>query len=128
MTQREVLPELVSQDEITLKEAAPLFANYIDPQGERWRNYEADAACLGQDPELFMIYGKGEHGTDAKAFCRTCPVARICLAAAYDPGVDRHAVRGNMTGGERKRLLQSFVMKHNAVVARRRQTEESTAA
>jgi WhiB family redox-sensing transcriptional regulator len=62
------------------------------------------AACLGKDPELFYP-PKGENAQDAKAICRVCPVAIICLNYALARR-ERYGVWGGMTEKERRRLLR----------------------
>ena len=63
-----------------------------DPD-EMW--WLSDAACIGEDPELFFPIGASPPAADqalrAKAICRSCPVRSACLewslATYQDAGV-----------------------------------------
>ncbi len=63
-----------------------------DPD-EMW--WLSDAACIGEDPELFFPIGATPPAADqalrAKAICRSCPVRSVCLewslATYQDAGV-----------------------------------------
>lgn len=49
---------------------------------EEWK---ADAACRGQDPELwFPLWGDHETADKAKAICNECPVKYECGEYAYN--------------------------------------------
>ena len=54
-----------------------------------WRH---DAACLDEDPNLFFPVGNTGPALrqieDAKAVCRRCPVADLCLEFAESTGQD----------------------------------------
>jgi len=62
------------------------------------------AACLGEDPELFFPNGISEEAQEqarqAKAICLRCPIRDECLAEALELG-DQWAVRGATTPEER---------------------------
>ena len=69
-----------------------------------WRDR---AACIGEDPELFFPEGNtgpALRQTDqAKAVCRRCEVAEMCLRWALETG--QHAgVWGGMSEVERRTL------------------------
>jgi len=81
-------------------------------QGRDWRH---DAACAGEDPELF--FALTDHGVQAaKAVCRECPVKIDCRQWADDRGIvygvwgaeSEEERRGRLTGqlatGERPAL------------------------
>jgi WhiB family redox-sensing transcriptional regulator len=65
-----------------------------------------DAACRGEDPELF--FPLGEDGTnneaqirEAKSVCFRCTVAATCLDWAFNTG-SNHGIFGGMTAEERR--------------------------
>ncbi|MFC9258029.1 WhiB family transcriptional regulator, partial [Amycolatopsis thailandensis] len=66
-----------------------------------------EAACRGEDPELFFPVteiGPGARQTArAKAVCARCPIVSACLAYAVDNGL-AHGVFGGLTSDERRRL------------------------
>lgn len=66
------------------------------------------AACRGQDPELFF----SEHPPDvaaAKAICRDCPIRDDCLDGALNAArsgrLDLYGIWGGATPAERERRL-----------------------
>ena len=69
-----------------------------------WRDR---AACLSEDPELF--FPEGNTGAallqleEAKAVCRRCEVAEICLKWAIESGQEA-GVWGGMSEDERRAL------------------------
>jgi WhiB family redox-sensing transcriptional regulator len=69
-----------------------------------WRH---DAACLDEDPELFFPIGNTGPALlqieDAKAVCRQCSVAAICLQWALDNNQDS-GVWGGLSEDERRSL------------------------
>ncbi|MEV6912311.1 WhiB family transcriptional regulator [Amycolatopsis sp. NPDC051071] len=69
----------------------------------------SEAACRGEDPELFFPVTETGPGarqvTRAKAVCARCPVTSACLAYALDNGL-AHGVFGGLTGSERRRPLR----------------------
>jgi WhiB family redox-sensing transcriptional regulator len=70
-------------------------------------NWRDRAACIGEDPELFFPDGSTGSALhqieEAKAVCRRCPVAEICLRWALDSGQDA-GVWGGMSEDERRAL------------------------
>lgn len=68
----------------------------------------SEAACRGEDPELFFPVtetGPGaRQAARAKAVCARCPVTSACLAYALDNGL-AHGVFGGLTGSERRRPI-----------------------
>ena len=71
-----------------------------------WRN---SAACLGEDPALFFPVGCDDNAqaqtTEAKAICRTCPVATECAAWAWT-NRERAGIWGGIDEHERERAWQ----------------------
>jgi len=69
-----------------------------------WRH---DAACLDEDPELFFPIGNTGPALlqieDAKAVCRQCTVASLCLQWALDNNQDS-GVWGGLSEDERRSL------------------------
>ena len=69
-----------------------------------WRNR---AACLDESPELFFPIGTTRRAIlqieAAKAVCRRCTVAAICLAWAIEAHQDE-GVWGGMSEDERRAL------------------------
>jgi WhiB family redox-sensing transcriptional regulator len=69
-----------------------------------WRH---DAACLEEDPELFFPIGNTGPALiqieDAKAVCRRCSVAAVCLQWALDTNQDS-GVWGGLSEDERRSL------------------------
>ncbi|MEU9689238.1 WhiB family transcriptional regulator [Amycolatopsis japonica] len=69
----------------------------------------SEAACRGEDPELFFPVtetGPGaRQAARAKAVCARCPVVSACLAYAVDNGL-AHGVFGGLTGSERRQLIR----------------------
>ncbi|MCM2580316.1 WhiB family transcriptional regulator [Streptomyces meridianus] len=78
-----------------------------------WRQ---EAACLGEDPELFFPVGNTGPALlqvqEAKAVCATCPVTTQCLDWALDNHQDSGVWGG--TGEDERRAMR-----------RRRQRERS---
>lgn len=70
-------------------------------------NWRDRAACIGEDPELFFPEGKTgstlHQMEEAKAVCRRCKVAEVCLKWALDSGQDA-GVWGGMSEDERRAL------------------------
>lgn len=79
------------------------FVN-MDTSGEDWRH---EAACLEEDPELFFPIGNTGPALlqieEAKAVCRRCTVAEVCLKWAMDTG-QHYGVWGGNSEDERRRL------------------------
>ncbi|HET6286049.1 MAG TPA: WhiB family transcriptional regulator [Amycolatopsis sp.] len=69
----------------------------------------SEAACRGEDPELFFPVtetGPGaRQAARAKAVCARCPVISACLAFAVDNGL-AEGVFGGLTRSERRRLIR----------------------
>jgi len=73
-----------------------------------WRH---QAACRGEDPELFFPKAHTDRWApqiqQAKTICARCPVAETCLTTALaDEGGahERYGIRGGLTGPERYSL------------------------
>ncbi len=62
----------------------------------------ARAACRDQNPELFFPVGAA-NGSEAKAVCRHCRVARQCLEWALAHGYDT-GIWGGLSAAERRAL------------------------
>ncbi len=61
------------------------------------------AACLGLDTELWFPPESLEtDAREAKAVCRSCPVAERCLAHALAAGPGLHGIWGGATRRERR--------------------------
>jgi Transcription factor WhiB len=74
-------------------------------------DWRTQAACRGEDPDLFFPHSwTGPSLTQiqqAKTICARCPVADTCLTTALaDEGgaQDRYGIRGGLTGPERYSL------------------------
>jgi WhiB family redox-sensing transcriptional regulator len=65
-----------------------------------WRNR---AKCRDKDPELWFPFSSMP-ATEAKRWCRACPVATKCLTHALNRGED-YGVWGGLTEQERRRLV-----------------------
>jgi WhiB family redox-sensing transcriptional regulator len=69
-----------------------------------WR---AQAACRGEDPELFFPIGSTgpvlAQITQAKQVCARCPVREACLDFALDTG-QAYGIWGGLTEDERRSL------------------------
>ena len=74
-----------------------------------WRDR---AACIGEDPELFFPEGNTGPALrqleEAKAVCRRCEVAEMCLKWAIESGQDA-GVWGGMSEDERRALKSGNV-------------------
>ncbi|GAB3499873.1 hypothetical protein GCM10027572_36100 [Flexivirga lutea] len=70
-------------------------------------NWREQAACRGENPELFFPVGTSGPALQqierAKEICRHCPVAAQCLAAALAGGEDA-GIWGGLTAEERRAL------------------------
>lgn len=70
-------------------------------------NWSHDAACRGEDPELFFPVGSTGPAlrqlADAKRVCTRCPVQSACLQWALLSGIE-HGVWGGMSEDERRAL------------------------
>ncbi|TFD74705.1 WhiB family transcriptional regulator [Cryobacterium fucosi] len=62
--------------------------------------WEADAACVGQDPDVFFT---GSDEKAAVAVCASCPVRAECLALALRKGFE-FGVFGGYTATQRKTM------------------------
>jgi WhiB family redox-sensing transcriptional regulator len=72
------------------------------PAPESWME---DAACRNLDPDLFFIESSSAEQlrkeAEAKAACRTCPVAAECLAFSIRHD-ERYGVWGGMNAADRR--------------------------
>ena len=72
-------------------------------------DWQVDAACRGQDVELFYNADaergarKRHRKAAAKAICAGCPVAEACLAWAVGVG-EPHGIWGGLSAEERQDL------------------------
>jgi WhiB family redox-sensing transcriptional regulator len=82
------------------------------------------AACQGEDPELFFPISTTGPAllqlAEAKRVCARCPVQAECLRWAILTGMD-HGVWGGMSEGER-RTLRRRIARHRLLL--KRQTAE----
>lgn len=73
------------------------------------KGWEAHAACLGEDPELWFPTGyttadNRRQVSEAKTICGRCPVRELCLAAALrreNADASRDGIYGGQTPAER---------------------------
>ena len=69
-----------------------------------------EAACRGEDPELFFPLGLGHEFSGqirrAKAICGRCPVREDCLLTALGRP-DRYGIFGGLTEDERAKLRRN---------------------
>ena len=69
-----------------------------------WRD---QAACRGEDPELFFPIGAGDAALiqveQARGVCQRCPVIEECLRFAISTGQDA-GIWGGLTAEERRIL------------------------
>jgi WhiB family redox-sensing transcriptional regulator len=74
--------------------------------------WQSRGACQGVDPELFFPPEKVSaervrvQEAIAKAVCRSCPVAGLCLSSALEERLE-FGVRGGLTAEDRKAVLVS---------------------
>ncbi|MEU8833687.1 WhiB family transcriptional regulator [Streptomyces sp900116325] len=70
-------------------------------------NWRTQAACRGEDPDLFFPIGSTGPALvqteEAKAVCRGCPVRELCLEWAMEHGQDS-GVWGGLGEAERRAL------------------------
>lgn len=79
------------------------------------RDWTADAACRGVDPEVFFPVAAGgtalaEEVAAAKAICARCPVSAECLEWAVEVG-EAYGVWGGTTPHERRYLRRGQPMR-----------------
>ncbi|QYC53777.1 WhiB family transcription factor [Microbacterium phage EugeneKrabs] len=105
---------------------ARIYADTVDianPLREEWMD---DAACEGEDPEIFFDKKKTDK---AKAVCNRCEVRLKCLAKALvdEKGTSRRTgVFGGMGSGERKKLQERLdEMQKQTATANKEQEEET---
>ena len=95
---------------------------------EDWRER---AACRGENPELFFPVGTSgpalQQIEQAKAICRSCPVARECLAAALENGEDA-GIWGGLTAEERRIVRHARARRLARLGAVRRQLRGGSGA
>jgi WhiB family redox-sensing transcriptional regulator len=71
-------------------------------KGETW---DEQAACRGEDPELFFpVSRSGEAEKAAKAICKRCPVRLSCLSNAAEFGI-----WGGLNEDERRALRRANI-------------------
>ena len=73
------------------------------------------AACLGEDLNMFFPDTPNNHARAAKAICETCPVVDECLQWALDN--NEQGVWGGLTDNQRKNLRRKLGMKPKRVDA-----------
>lgn len=67
-------------------------------------DWRADAACLGEDPNLFHPESMDdENAWEARRICRGCPVAEACLRDALETN-DRFGIRAGLSPKQRTNL------------------------
>ena len=76
------------------------MANWHEDEDPAWR---ADAACIGEDPDLFFAQREdgGVSVAKATAICQRCPVIEECLAFGLK---EHHGVWGGTSERERRQL------------------------
>lgn len=76
------------------------------------------AACVGQDPELFFAVGDSgpavQQNAAAKAVCAGCPVRLRCLAWSLEAR-QSHGVHGGLTEDERRDLAARYFQERGEV-------------
>jgi WhiB family redox-sensing transcriptional regulator len=78
------------------------------------------ALCRGVDPELFFPHS-GENGTEAKAYCRACPVRAECLQFALDwTGYRDYGIWGGTSAAEREQMRRNRRAAERRIAAIRR--------
>lgn len=75
------------------------------PQPVRW---ESQAACAGEDPDLFFPDGDPARIQAAKRICQGCPVFSECLAVALERR-EAHGVWGGTDERERHAGARRYV-------------------
>jgi WhiB family redox-sensing transcriptional regulator len=89
-----------------------------------WRD---QAACLGEDPELFFPQSpRGSAARKARAICAVCRVRIECIRDAEEHG-DLDGIRGGLTGRERCVLPKGLSDEQLAEVIRRADAEATPA-
>ena len=82
-----------------------------------------DAACQGEDPELFFPIGTTGPALlqvmEAKRVCARCPVQCLCLQWALLAGIE-HGVWGGMSEDER-RTLKRRTARHRRLIPQAKQ-------
>lgn len=67
------------------------------------RAWVKQAACAGQDPELFFAEHATGSYTEARTICATCPVTAECLAWAVNTNT-KFGLWGGLTPHQRQHL------------------------
>lgn len=85
------------------------------------QDWQAEAACRDEDPDLFFPLGEDGEANErqtaqAKAVCYGCPVASACLDWALRGKIPQ-GIYGGMTPVERARLLRRMAEEQAAPVA-----------
>jgi len=77
-------------------------------------DWQTQAACRGEDPELFFPLGTtgpaAAQAEEAKAVCRRCPAMNICLTWALTTGQD-FGVWGGHSEDERRAIKRRAARK-----------------
>lgn len=84
-----------------------LLLNPFTRRADETRHWRHDAACFGEDLDLFFPVGVAGPAvwqvSQAKAICEDCPVRAQCLEYALRSGQD-HGIWGGLTPQERREL------------------------
>lgn len=84
-----------------------------DPAFDDWSiGWQFDAACRGEDSELFFAPNhferkpeKDARESKAKAYCAVCPVRVACIEYALRTG-ESHGIWGGLNEMERRMLIR----------------------
>lgn len=68
----------------------------------------ADAACRGQDPDLWHPE-RGDNGTWARQVCRGCPIREACLTVAVERR-EPYGVWGGAGERDRRKLRRAWLV------------------
>ncbi|MFF2113910.1 WhiB family transcriptional regulator [Rhodococcus koreensis] len=72
------------------------------PRAEEWE-WQVNAACRGEDSNLFFESGTSLVEAQAKRICSECPVLEQCRQFAVDAS-EPHGIWGGMTPREREQF------------------------
>jgi WhiB family transcriptional regulator, redox-sensing transcriptional regulator len=84
-------------------------------EGEEDRSWQAQANCMGVDPDLFFPE-RGASTREAKEVCRGCVVREDCLEFALANG-EKFGIWGGMSERERRRLRRARALERRAAAA-----------
>ena len=84
-------------------------------EGEVDRSWQAQANCMGVDPDLFFPE-RGASTREAKEVCRGCVVREDCLEFALANG-EKFGIWGGMSERERRRLRRARALERRATTA-----------